>query len=116
CGPMEFWTVRQHDLEALQKSHPRLQYQDIQSSGGGLLAMRTDQPPFNDVRVRRAISMAIDRQALVAALGAQGQLTPAIHHSPGRVVAAHRSAWGRGEVLSVRPPGGQTPAGGRGLC
>src|SRR5437016_1937989 len=49
-GPMEFWTVRQHDLEALQKSHPRLQYQDIQSSGGGLLAMRTDQPPFNDVR------------------------------------------------------------------
>src|SRR5438105_8762983 len=78
CGPMEFWTVRQHDLEALQKSHPRLQYQDIQSSGGGLLAMRTDQPPFNDVRVRRAISMAIDRQALVAALGVQGQLTPAI--------------------------------------
>ena len=78
CGPMEFWTVRQHDLEALQKSHPRLQYQDIQSSGDGLLAMRTDQPPFNDVRVRRAISMAIGRQALVAALGAQGQLTPAI--------------------------------------
>jgi peptide/nickel transport system substrate-binding protein len=78
CGPMEFWTVRQHDLEALQKSHPHLQYQDIQSSGGGLLAMRTDQPPFNDVRVRRAISMALDRQALVAALGVQGQPTPAI--------------------------------------
>src|SRR6266540_2421942 len=78
CGPMEFWTVRQHDLEALQQSHPHLQYQDFQSSGGELLAMRTDQPPFNAVRVRRAISMALDRQALVAALAVRGQPTPAI--------------------------------------
>ncbi len=78
CGPMEFWTVRQHDLEALQQSHPHLQYQDIQANGGALLAMRTDHPPFNDVRVRRAISMAFDRQALVAALAGRGQPTPAI--------------------------------------
>ena len=78
CGPMEFWTVRQHDLEALQQSHPHLQYQDIQANGGALLAMRTDHPPFNDVRVRRAISMAFDRQALVAALAVRGQPTPAI--------------------------------------
>ena len=97
CGPMEFWTVRQHDLEALQKSHPRLQYQDIQSSGGGLLAMRTDQPPFHDVRVRRAISMALDRQALVAALGVQGQLTPAI---PPGLVEWSRNHTHRGEDIA----------------
>src|SRR5215510_14022689 len=78
CGPMEFWTVRQHDLEALQQSHPHLQSQDLQSNGGALLAMRTDHSPFNDVRVRRAISMAIDRQALVEALAVRGQPTPAI--------------------------------------
>src|SRR5262245_35655609 len=45
CGPMDFWSVRQPDLEALQKSHPHLQYQDGQASGGTMLALRTDLPP-----------------------------------------------------------------------
>src|SRR6266849_2450150 len=31
--------------------------------GSGILYFRTDQPPFNDVRVRRAISLAIDRKS-----------------------------------------------------
>jgi peptide/nickel transport system substrate-binding protein len=78
CGPMEWWVVRQPDVEALQKSHPHLRYQDCQASGGTMLALRTDQPPFNDVRVRRAISMAIDRQGLIAAVWGRGQPTPAI--------------------------------------
>ena len=78
CGPMEWWAVRQSDLEALQKSHPHLRYQDCQSSGGTMLALRTDQPPFNDVRVRRAISQAIDRQGLIEAVWGRGQPTPAL--------------------------------------
>jgi peptide/nickel transport system substrate-binding protein len=78
CGPMEWWVVRQQDLEVLQKSHPHLRYQDCQAPGGTMLALRTDQPPFNDVRVRRAISMAIDRQGLIEAVWGRGQPTPAI--------------------------------------
>ena len=36
--------------------------------GQGFIYMRTDQPPFNDVRVRRAVSLAIDRKAWNEAL------------------------------------------------
>src|SRR5262249_61083144 len=78
CGPMEGWVVRQADLEALQQSHPHLRYHDLQGMGGSLLALRTDRRPFQDVRVRRAISMAIDRQALIEAVWVRGQPTPPI--------------------------------------
>ena len=40
--------------------------------------MRTDMPPFNDVRVRRAISHAIDRQALIEAVWGRGAPTAAV--------------------------------------
>jgi peptide/nickel transport system substrate-binding protein len=40
--------------------------------------MRTDQPPFNDVRVRRAISHAIDRQGLIEAVWGRGEPTAAV--------------------------------------
>ena len=36
--------------------------------GQGFIYMRTDQPPFNDIRVRRAMSLAIDRKAWNEAL------------------------------------------------
>ena len=36
--------------------------------GQGFIYMRTDQPPFNDIKVRRAVSLAIDRKAWNEAL------------------------------------------------
>ena len=50
CGPGTSWAVRQQDLDSLKKSHPHLKYQDFQSQSGSGITMRTDMPPFNDVR------------------------------------------------------------------
>src|SRR6266567_7139120 len=78
CGPWHWWAVRQADLESLKKTHPHLMYQDFVSNVTNAIFMRTDQPPFNDVRVRRAISHAIDRQGLIEAVWIRGEPTPAV--------------------------------------
>jgi peptide/nickel transport system substrate-binding protein len=79
CGPAGNWGVRQQDLESLKKSHPHLVYQDFLSNvTSGVLYLRNDMPPFTDVRVRRAISMAIDRQGIIEGVYLRGEPTPAI--------------------------------------
>jgi peptide/nickel transport system substrate-binding protein len=78
AGPGGNWTVRQEDLEGLKKSHPHLRYQDMLAINATTIWMRTDQPPFNDVRVRCAISQAIDRQGLIDAVYLRGEPSPAI--------------------------------------
>jgi peptide/nickel transport system substrate-binding protein len=78
CGGWHWWSVRQEDLDSLKKTHPHLMYQDFLSNVSHAIYMRTDMPPFNDVRVRRAISQAIDRQAIIDAVFIKGEPTPAV--------------------------------------
>jgi peptide/nickel transport system substrate-binding protein len=78
CAPGINWAVRQQDLEALKKTHPYLRYQDYLSQSGSVVTMRTDMPPFTDARVRRAISHAIDRHAIIEAVWGRGAPTPAV--------------------------------------
>jgi peptide/nickel transport system substrate-binding protein len=78
CGPWHWWAVRQQDLDSAKKSHPHFIYQDFLSNVTHGIFMRTDAPPFNDVRVRRAVSHAIDRQAIIEAVFGTGEPTPAI--------------------------------------
>src|SRR5262249_18958785 len=59
-------------------SHPQLRYQDIQSITQTTIWMRTDQSPFADVRVRRAISHAIDRHGIIDAVWLRGQPSPGV--------------------------------------
>ena len=80
-GPGANWQVRQPDLESLKQSHPGLHYQDIQMNNATTIWMRTDKSPFNDVSVRRAISLALDRQGIIEAVWMRGSLSPAV--SPG---------------------------------
>jgi peptide/nickel transport system substrate-binding protein len=78
AGPGLQWDVRQADLDSLKQSHSHLRYQDIQSNTKTTIWMRTDQLPFTDVRVRRAISHAVDRQGLIEAVWMRGQPSPAV--------------------------------------
>jgi peptide/nickel transport system substrate-binding protein len=52
----------------LQQTNPELKVTKFHSLSQGMIYMRTDQAPFNDVRVRRALSLALNRQAWLDAL------------------------------------------------
>jgi len=59
--------VTRSEIPSLQQSNPELILYEYTPPllGTAFVAMRVDQPPFNDIRVRQAISMAVDRKMWV---------------------------------------------------
>jgi peptide/nickel transport system substrate-binding protein len=55
-------------VEELKKNAPAPQMGRWLNTGGTFLAMRTDTKPFTDVRVRRAMNMAVNKQEIVSRL------------------------------------------------
>ncbi|HSB99340.1 MAG TPA: ABC transporter substrate-binding protein [Burkholderiaceae bacterium] len=58
-------TVRWSNADELKKSAPKIQWSRRLSNGGQFVAMRMDQKPFDDIRVRRALNLAINRAEIV---------------------------------------------------
>jgi peptide/nickel transport system substrate-binding protein len=52
-------------VEHLEKTTPELQWNRWLSTGGNFMAMRVDREPFDDVRVRRALNLAVNQQEIV---------------------------------------------------
>ena len=62
------------ERDQLKKNRPDAKFEEVQGIGG-YVYMRTDKPPFNDKRVRQALSMGINRKAIRDAL-AKGEGQP----------------------------------------
>jgi peptide/nickel transport system substrate-binding protein len=55
--------ISPEEARTLKQTNPEMSVTPYKVIGQGFIYLRTDQPPFNDVRVRRAVSLAIDRKA-----------------------------------------------------
>lgn len=61
---LTYWFTPEERDRIVQQRPDALLFEWTQAAGHNFY-MRNDQPPFNDVRVRRAMSMSINRQALI---------------------------------------------------
>ena len=57
--------IRWQAVESLKKSAPQLQWAKWLTFSGTFLSMRTDTKPFDDIRVRKALNLAVNKQEIV---------------------------------------------------
>lgn len=53
------------DAQQMQKTNPELNYRRIAANYAYTIMFRDDRAPFNDIRVRKALAMGTDRQAII---------------------------------------------------
>jgi len=92
------WVASLSEAETVRRTNPGAvvqAYKNVLAPFG--VALAQDRPPFNDVRVRRAISMAIDRQKQVDTLfeghGIPGWGVPYIYYQDKMPTLAELGPW-----------------------
>jgi len=72
------WLFLPDERDQLKKNRPDAKFEETQGIGG-YVYLRTDKPPFNDKRVRQALSMGINRKAIRDAISkGEGQPDQAV--------------------------------------
>src|SRR3989442_1601101 len=92
------WVASLSEVEIVRKTNPSAVVQEVKNTLAPFgLALAQDSPPFNYVRVRRAISMAIDRQKQVDTVfeghGMLGWGVPYIYYQDKPPTAAQLGPW-----------------------
>jgi ABC-type transport system substrate-binding protein len=65
-GQMDYYQLQNYsDVEPLKQTNPEIQFVEWERLQTPFIYWKLDQPPFNDPRVRQAVSMALNRDAMI---------------------------------------------------
>ncbi len=73
------WLFLPTERDQIRSNRPNAKYEETQGIGG-YIYLRTDRPPFNDKRVRQAISMGINREAMREAISKGEGIPDQLYH------------------------------------
>ena len=105
--------IRWQNVEQLKKSAPALQWSRWLNMSGTFLAMRVDTKPFDDIRVRRALNLAVNKQEIVSSYynGNAELFSYPQHPGLSRLLRAAREDAGLGQgAVHLQPHQGEAAA------